>query len=168
MSEVLFAFVLLAAWPVKAQLQGSVEMSTPQSANPNCHNISSGLSAEEKAELLRAHNKLRSQVALGHLPKFKPATNMLALSWDDELADLAQAHARRCGAANEDEYDRKAVKFTTVGRNIGWEASSDPYTDHLSLPHIKVWRSEHKDVEDDVISIYRNSESGIEQFTQLE
>ncbi|XP_077520369.1 scoloptoxin SSD976-like [Amblyomma americanum] len=166
MPEMLLAFALLAVWPAFGQQREGVYVAA-LSADSNCHNVSSRLNAEEKAELLRAHNELRSQVTRGQLPGLKPAANMFALRWDDELADLAEEHARQCGAARENDHEKRTGLLGTLGRNIGWEASSDPFADHLDLPHIKVWKSEHKDVEDDVISSYRNTESGIGQFTQM-
>merc|ERR1711970_766442 len=48
--------------------------------------------------ILAKHNELRSKVALGKVPgHYVPkAANMEEMSWDDELAQAAQAHANKC------------------------------------------------------------------------
>ncbi|KAL1480804.1 hypothetical protein MTO96_050736 [Rhipicephalus appendiculatus] len=172
-SKLQLAFAVVAAFVTGNHLWGADEEQpvAPPPVIPNCHVISTGLNADEKAALLREHNEIRSMVAKGLLARLDPAANMLALRWDDDLAELAQAQAKQCSFSPEEEEEEKtsvrAVKPLSVGQNMGWEASSDPFSDHLELPHLNAWMDQHSDVEDDVISSYRNSERGIEQFTQM-
>ncbi|KAH8025864.1 hypothetical protein HPB51_013463 [Rhipicephalus microplus] len=168
LSKLQLAFAVVTAFVTGNHLWGVDEEQpvAPPPAIPNCHVISTGLNADEKAALLRQHNELRSMVAKGQLKGLEPAANMLALRWDDDLAELAQAQAKQCSFSPEVDEEEKTIKPPSVGQNVGWEASSDPFSDHLDLPHLSAWMDQHTDVEDDVISSYRNTERGIGQFTQ--
>lgn len=168
-SKLQLAFAVVAAFVTGNHLWGAdeEEAGAPPPAVPNCRVISTGLNADEKAELLRVHNELRSMVAKGLLKGLKPAANMLELRWDDDLAELAQAQAKQCSFSPEVDEEEKTLKPPSVGQNVGWEASSEPFTNHLDLPHLKAWKDEHADVDDDVISSYHNIERGIGQFTQM-
>lgn len=55
-----------------------------------------GITAAQKAEILEAHNRLRSQVAQGQVPGQPSAQNMREMVWDDELAAKAQQWANQC------------------------------------------------------------------------
>ncbi|KAL3213073.1 hypothetical protein MRX96_035648 [Rhipicephalus microplus] len=169
LSKLQLAFAVVTAFVTGNHLWGADEEQpvAPPPAIPNCHVISTGLNADEKAALLRQHNELRSMVAKGLLKGLEPAANMLALRWDDDLAELAQAQAKQCSFSPEVDEEEKTIKPPSVGQNVGWEASSDPFSDHLDLPHLSAWTDQHTDVEDDVISSYRNTERGIGQFTQM-
>nr|XP_050040928.1 scoloptoxin SSD976-like isoform X1 [Dermacentor andersoni] len=168
-SKLQVAFAVVAAFVTGNHLWGADDEQAVASPPviPNCRIISTGLSADEKAEVLRAHNELRSTVARGLLEGLKPAANMLALRWDDDLAELAEAQAKQCSVSQELEEEEKALRPASVGQNVGWEASSEPFSNHLDLPHLKAWKAEHTDVGDDVISSYHNTERGVGQFTQM-
>lgn len=58
--------------------------------------IATGITAAQKAEILEAHNFLRSQVAQGQVPGQPGAQNMREMVWDDELAVKAQDWANQC------------------------------------------------------------------------
>ncbi|KAH7969548.1 hypothetical protein HPB52_019334 [Rhipicephalus sanguineus] len=81
LSKLQLAFALVAAFVTGNHLWGADEEQpvAPPPVIPNCHVLSTGLNADEKAELLREHNRLRSMVAKGLLKGLKPAANMLAL-----------------------------------------------------------------------------------------
>ncbi|XP_012937597.1 serotriflin [Aplysia californica] len=68
----------------------------------------------EKKEIVDLHNQLRARVQ-------PPATNMLKLSWDDELAMLAQKWAEACdkedGELHHDTYRSIPGRFS-VGQNL--------------------------------------------------
>ena len=67
---------------------------------PACRAVSRrGLSARERVAILDAHNKLRAMVARGETRQPSGA-DMRQLSWDQELARLAQAHADTCQAGS--------------------------------------------------------------------
>jgi len=65
--------------------------------------------------ILAKHNELRSKVALGKVPgHYVPkAANMEEMSWDDELAQAAQAHANKCLETGE-----LTEGFSSGGRSI--------------------------------------------------
>lgn len=70
------------------------------------------------------HNKLRSKVAIGQEFRGNPgpqkhAANMLEMSWDDELAKIAQRWADQCQFGHDT--DRDVIRFR-VGQNV-YEAS---------------------------------------------
>lgn len=50
----------------------------------------------EKAKILNVHNKLRNSLATGKVPGFNSAVRMGTMTWDDELAAMADLNIRRC------------------------------------------------------------------------
>ncbi|KAG0425537.1 hypothetical protein HPB47_027309 [Ixodes persulcatus] len=97
--------------------------------NQNCKISGSGLPNDKKAEFLKLHNDFRMKVAKGELPRFPKAAAMhkmwypilLRVStparvsmWDDEVAEVAQAHADQCTVANRDlRHDNREGRFTS-------------------------------------------------------
>lgn len=55
-----------------------------------------GVSEGEKYQILEAHNRLRSSVALGQVASQPSAQNMQEMVWDDDLAARAQQWAEQC------------------------------------------------------------------------
>lgn len=177
MPELTLVFVLLVLCLTVAVHRGASwradQRGLALGRSASCHVSGRGLNTEEKMSLLGAHNELRRRVAVGLLPGFKPASNMLELEWDDELAAEAEAHASQCGASQHEEHgERKMLKFSSVGQNLGWEASSEPFLNHLNLPHMKAWAQVHKYIRGSLLRSYRSNdssigESGIGEFTQI-
>ncbi|XP_075546492.1 scoloptoxin SSD43-like [Dermacentor variabilis] len=126
-------------------LPGGLVHTACKPLNPNCIHVSTGLSAAEKAEVLKAHNDYRSQVAQGRLPGFPAATNMYRLKWDNELAQVAQAFTNLCDDRHDKEAQRRTSKFPKVGQNIAWnyEPSETQVVD--SAGRVKDWFDEYKD-----------------------
>ncbi|XP_070392786.1 scoloptoxin SSD43-like [Dermacentor albipictus] len=131
--------------PEYQNLPGGLVHTACKPPNPNCAFISTGLSAAEKAEVLKAHNDYRSQVAQGRLPGFPSATNMYRLKWDDELAEVAQAFTDQCDNNHDKPDQRMTTKFPKVGQNIAWnyESTDTPAVD--SAGRVKDWFDEYKD-----------------------
>jgi len=75
-----------------------------------------GLTEAEKQEALYEHNRLRSLVATGGTRQ-PPASDMRELSWDEELARVAQARADSCEFGHECRDCRRVNRFK-VGQNI--------------------------------------------------
>ncbi|KAL1468448.1 hypothetical protein MTO96_041473 [Rhipicephalus appendiculatus] len=100
--------------PEYKNLPGGLVHTACKPPNPNCIFVATGLSDVEKAELLKAHNDFRSQVAQGRLSGFPTATNMYRLIWDDELADVAQAFTNQC----DDHHDKSEQRKTSKLRNV--------------------------------------------------
>lgn len=55
-----------------------------------------GLSEDEKYAILREHNMLRQQVAMGQISGQPGASNMQEMEWDEGLARRAQQWASQC------------------------------------------------------------------------
>ncbi|XP_077534510.1 CRISP/Allergen/PR-1-like [Haemaphysalis longicornis] len=96
--------------------------------NPACIHKKRGLEPGAAAFVLKMHNDFRSKVALGQLRGFRPAADMQELVWDDELAEVAQAHAELCtdsqgvGDLQHDQIENRATaKFPQVGQNLADE-----------------------------------------------
>lgn len=83
-----------------------------------CHLIVTGLGSSDKETILTAHNRYRNQIALGNTSGLPPASDMLEMEWDDDLAAVAQAHANLCSS----EF------FEGASMNIE------------KLPHVGAWR----------------------------
>ncbi|KAL1480999.1 hypothetical protein MTO96_050561, partial [Rhipicephalus appendiculatus] len=141
--------------------------------NPSCRIRDSGVSVREIQLILRMHNRLRSQVALGLLPGFPPAANMRKLYWNAELAAVAQAHANQCSSEWAQKHDeanaRKTVTFDAVGQNAAWEAFNYDHSKRWWQAHIGKWFAEHAVCPPDRIDYFREREDGIHigHFTQI-
>jgi hypothetical protein len=85
--------------------------------------ISAGLSAEERYSILREHNDLRQQVAMGQISGQPGAANMQEMVWDDELARRAQSWASQC--IYEHDPNRFDDRFS-IGQNLAIIWSSAP------------------------------------------
>jgi len=84
---------------------------------PACGGIQDrSLSEKEAQEVVDYHNRLRSRVASGQTNQ-PPASNMLQLQWDPELARVAQRLADQC-KFNHDCPDCRKVERFSVGQNI--------------------------------------------------
>jgi len=75
-----------------------------------------GLTQAEKYGVLEYHNKLRSKVAMGYTTQ-PPASNMMELRWDNELAWVAQGLADTCKFGH-DCNDCRSVSRFRVGQNL--------------------------------------------------
>jgi len=98
--------------------------SIDQSPGSHCNgdHLDRGVTTQEIQEILEVHNRYRSQVALGLETRGKPgpqaeAANMRELTWDAELAKVAQAHADQCRFAHDCTNCRKVERFD-VGQNL--------------------------------------------------
>ncbi|KAH7968632.1 hypothetical protein HPB52_010461 [Rhipicephalus sanguineus] len=89
--------------PEYQKLPGGLVHTACKPPNDNCIFVTTGLSMAEKAEVLKAHNDLRSQVAQGRLPGFPTARNMYRMTqvvdsagrvkdWFSEYKDFSAAY----------------------------------------------------------------------------
>ena len=70
--------------------------------------------------IVREHNILRNRIASGgerETFKIPPASNMLEMVWDDELADIAMNHALQCSFEHDCSSCREVDNFQ-VGQNL--------------------------------------------------
>ena len=74
------------------------------------------LRAFSNLQVIAHHNRLRSRVASG-LTRLPPATNMLEVHWDEELAKVAQRLADQCVFDHDCSECRRVGRFS-VGQNL--------------------------------------------------
>ncbi|XP_054930547.2 venom allergen 3-like isoform X4 [Dermacentor andersoni] len=154
--------------PEYRDLPGGLVHTACKPPNPNCIFVSTGLSAAEKAEVLKAHNDYRSQVAQGRLPGFPAATNMYRLKWDDQLAHVAQAFTNLCDDRHDKEAQRRTSKFPKVGQNIAWNYEPRETQVVDSAGRVKDWFDEYKDFKARNVDPFRvDSGPVVTHFTQV-
>lgn len=85
-----------------------------------------GVTEEEKVQILESHNRLRSSVANGRVANQPGAENMQEMVWDDELAVRAQEWAEQC--IFEHDPSRYLDRFT-MGQNLAIIWSTIPLAD---------------------------------------
>ncbi|KAG4077669.1 hypothetical protein HA402_015712 [Bradysia odoriphaga] len=77
--------------------------------------IRTGVTLDERNQILESHNRLRSTVAQGRVPNQPGAANMREMVWDDELALKAQQWANQCTFQHDPS--RYLDRFT-MGQNL--------------------------------------------------
>lgn len=111
---------------------------------PDCHIFSAGVSRKDIEEILAAHNGYRQQVANGQVRRLAPAADMMELVWDNELAAVAQAHAKQCHFHHDCHACRRVSRFTT-GQNLFLHYSSSLKEEPTSWTNVvKSWFDENK------------------------
>jgi len=112
-------------------------------AGPACGPLEDrGLSEKESMEIVDYHNRLRSRVASGQTNQ-PPASNMLQLQWDPELAKIAQRLADQCKFMH-DCPDCRQVKRFSVGQNIYQSFNTRSGLKNDWIPAIDSWFDEIK------------------------
>ncbi|XP_077534724.1 scoloptoxin SSD552-like [Haemaphysalis longicornis] len=102
-----------------------------------CFATSNTTTWSDKAAIMETHNRYRAMVAQGHLSDFPPAANMLAMRWDDGLAETAAYLASLCVRADtktpieKDPEDLSAPRFEASGHNSYYS-----FTNETRLPVI--------------------------------
>lgn len=56
------------------------------------------------------------------------STNMVVLTWDDEIAAIAQKWAEHCVWSHDDNYNRHNFRVSSVGQNIYYSSSNNNWT----------------------------------------
>lgn len=74
-----------------------------------------GVTLDERTQILESHNRLRSSVAQGRVPNQPGAENMREMVWDEELALKAQQWANQCTFQHDPS--RYLDRFT-MGQNL--------------------------------------------------
>ncbi|GAB0098729.1 hypothetical protein DMENIID0001_145180 [Sergentomyia squamirostris] len=89
--------------------------------------------------IVERHNMYRRRVASGQEPGLSSASKMRQMSWNDDLAYVANAHAKH--ANFEHDQCRDFDEFPQSGQNlaIGW--SSQPFTNFTAAlqDHVDMW-----------------------------
>ena len=131
--------------------------------------MSSGLTQQEKNQVLDLHNKLRSRVATGSEQRGVPgpqpeAGDMLELTWDDELARVAQRWAEQCQFGHDQSRDVQRFK---VGQNVYQTTRSrDQPTSNTIREGVMSWYDEVKLFANGGVRRYQFS-SGTGHYTQM-
>jgi hypothetical protein len=102
-----------------------------------------GLSSREQDEVTDYHNRLRSGVARGVTGQ-PPASDMLEMHWDPELARVAQRLADQCKFSHDCPDCRRVQRFkvgqniyqsftTRTGEGVKWQAAIDSWYNEIEL-----------------------------------
>ncbi|KAH0558031.1 venom allergen 5-like [Cotesia glomerata] len=129
---------------------------------------SSSLTSGEINEILRAHNDKRAFVARGAerrgIAGPQPAGRIPPLTWDNELAQIAQRWANQCQFGHDT--CRNVDRFR-VGQNVAKMMYSNNY--HVRLSYlVQQWYNEVKDFNRNYVRSFRwQSWPQIGHYTQL-
>ncbi|XP_061185018.1 cysteine-rich venom protein Mr30-like [Saccostrea echinata] len=91
----------------------------------------SGVSEAEKKEIVDVHNLLRSQVD-------PPARDMMKMSWDDDVALVAQKWAENCVLNHDGNYQRRIPGRFSSGQNLAWGGGRMTWNTTVYLWHSEV------------------------------
>ncbi|XP_053384407.1 cysteine-rich venom protein-like [Mercenaria mercenaria] len=78
---------------------------------PSSQLVKSGVSSQDQKLIVDLHNEERRIVS-------PPASDMMAISWDEGLAKIAQGWASNCVYAHDKNYNRNDLGRFTVGQNL--------------------------------------------------
>ncbi|XP_055549623.1 venom allergen 3 homolog [Wyeomyia smithii] len=127
-----------------------------------------------KALILDLHNQLRSKIATGKQnytsKDFYPqASRMATVVWNDELASIAAANARRCVYGHD--VCRNTVTYKAAGQNIAIKSyyGQTFSTNDLITGFVNAWYSEYSYANPTYIASYPKGYTGpaIGHFTQI-
>uniref|UniRef100_A0A182PV17 Venom allergen-1 n=1 Tax=Anopheles epiroticus TaxID=199890 RepID=A0A182PV17_9DIPT len=119
--------------------------------------------------ILSEHNSRRSQLALGQLQSFEPATRMATVTWDTELANQAGNNARNC--TYQHDSCRNTAVYAWAGQNLALtQFYGTTYTvAQLVTSGINSWWSEFNVTTQAQLKSYPSGYTGpaIGHFTQM-
>ncbi|GAB0098728.1 hypothetical protein DMENIID0001_145170 [Sergentomyia squamirostris] len=117
------------------------------------------ITTEIKNMFVTRHNYYRSRIALGQEPKLPAASRMRQMSWNDNLAYVANAHAKH-GNFQHDTC-REFTEFPDSGQNLAMGYSSIPFTNILASleSHVDLWYT------DEMAIVRDKMPSCIDKFT---
>ncbi|XP_042238003.1 scoloptoxin SSD976-like [Homarus americanus] len=130
-------------------------------ANAACNYHYSGVTEEQKDQILRKHNTLREQVATGGEITGDPgpqpsAADMKEMVWNDELAQVAQKWAEQCPSGHDNYAERRICSADyQVGQNLYWEYSFNSAIDWEKA--IQAWYDEVADMPNTVVESFTSS-----------
>uniref|UniRef100_A0A182W654 Venom allergen-1 n=1 Tax=Anopheles minimus TaxID=112268 RepID=A0A182W654_9DIPT len=117
--------------------------------------------------ILHLHNEARDRLARGDEPEFAPASRMPTVTWDDELANLAEINVRSCRFAHDE--CRSTYQFLHAGQNL---AVGSYYLETNIFEIIsnltRLWYNEHRDTTQEVLDKYTTDYNAtIGHYTQM-
>ncbi|KAL7297324.1 hypothetical protein TKK_0009719 [Trichogramma kaykai] len=128
-----------------------------------------GLTDAEKEEILKYHNEIRQKVAAGEETRGDPGPQPAAreippLTWDDELANIAQKWANQC-TVNHDSC-RNVERFW-VGQNTAYRGTSEDISIYSITDMIDLWYSEVKLFDSSEVDKFTFSRPATAHYSQM-
>uniref|UniRef100_H2Z9A1 SCP domain-containing protein n=1 Tax=Ciona savignyi TaxID=51511 RepID=H2Z9A1_CIOSA len=116
------------------------------------------LTEAEKIEIVRLHNQYRSRAN---------ASDMLAMSWDNTIAQFASNYISNCDFAHSTNAQRSSISgFSIIGENLGTQiTSSNIRSRDYILSVTQAWHNEINDYFYDTFSCIANKACG--HYTQV-
>merc|ERR1712051_700551 len=87
--------------------------------------VSQGFTEAQKTEMLQIHNDLRAKVASGSANGLPTAGNMRKLTWNEDLATVAQKWADQC--LFDHDKNRNIPGYLHVGQNVYLQSISKKF-----------------------------------------
>lgn len=129
------------------------------------------MTADIIALILQRHNTARANIANGKIGSFLTADRMIEMSWDNELASIAEMNAKTCVFAHDKCRNTAAFKY--AGQNIAMTSSSPNYKNTADAINqlFDLWYNEYVDCNMDQINklstITAASGKSFGHFTQI-
>ena len=99
------------------------------SASASADLAKSGVTASEQTEIVNQHNTYRGSTA---------ATDMNMMSWDNEVAYIAQKWAENCQTNHDAGYKRRIPGRFALGQNLAWSGNKMTWTAAIKLWHDEI------------------------------
>lgn len=111
-------------------------------------------------KILDLHNTYRNKIALGNQAGFKSASRMTTVTWDYELASLAELNVKQCELKHDS--CRNTNKFQYAGQNLDFRSKTGSYENVQSFLEnsIKDWYDEHLYADQSVIDAFHYPSTG--------
>lgn len=119
--------------------------------------------------ILNVHNTFRNKIASGAEPGFNKAARMATMTWNVELASLAELNVKQCQMKHDDCIS--TVDFKYAGQNLGMRGASDDFlsVQDVITATVNAWYGEVFDANQVDINTCCKAQSGkvIGHFTQV-
>uniref|UniRef100_A0A224XJN9 Putative scp-like extracellular protein n=1 Tax=Panstrongylus lignarius TaxID=156445 RepID=A0A224XJN9_9HEMI len=132
-------------------------------ACPNSKLLWKGVTAEDKEIILDVHNRYRQAISLGRIRGQPSATNMLEMTWDEELATMAQNWANQCEFRHDPDLGTASARFP-VGQNLA-KSWSEPVPNQYG--ESAEWASQIRNWFNELYLYGRNDYLNSGHFTQV-
>ncbi|XP_041781124.1 antigen 5 like allergen Cul n 1-like [Anopheles merus] len=125
------------------------------------------IDAQLRAYILHLHNEVRDRLARGEEAGFAAASRMPTVTWDDELANLAEINVRSCRFEHDE--CRSTYQYLHAGQNLA-VGSYYLETDIFEIIHnlTGLWHREYLDTTQEVLDKYTTDYNAtIGHYTQM-
>lgn len=172
--EITFLFLFLFLFSLHFESQGKISFWSDYTHNETCPyanlNISnscidyqeSSLTNLEKDYLIDGHNNLRESLSSGANEKLPKAIDMKKISWNQDLAKIAQSWAKQCKSTKEPFLPRKNRAF---GQNIAIGEGNSKVEDLM-----KIWVDQLDHLSPEIVGSYaepKEKSRNFESVTQM-